>query len=331
MTAHTPNPTANSMMSAVTGAAANKKMMLLDSASYPGFSNLLNDTYVFTGTDWSAQSTSAVDANGPLPTRSNATMCWDGNNVVLYGGAGSSSSTGTLADVWVWNTTSQTWSQKGGLGFSMVVPYGRYNAEGAFLNGASPGMLMFGGQNNNSLIEESWLWTSTSTSGTWSQISVGNGVGPSARIGHNLVGNTPGGSTAGTAICFAGQGTNQLYNDLWSYTTLAGWTQITTTNTGPSVRSNGACAYDTSGSRWVFFSGENAYGYLTDTWTLNSAATTWTQISSGNGVGPAGRIGAQMAYDSQSGFVTLFGGITATAGYAASDTWQLQGSTWVQI
>jgi len=333
MTATNPFRTANSMMTAMTGSVAGKNIALLNVGSFGGYSNLLNNTYIFSGStnNWTNLSSAPIDPNGPLPCRTNGVFSWDGNNGFLMGGNGSSSSTGILSDVWILGKTSNTWTQVGGVGFSLTVPYGRFNAEGAFLNGASPGVLIFSGQVMNSLIEETWLWTSTSTSGTFAQISVANGVGPAARTGHCLVGNTPAGSTPGTVVLFSGQGTNSQYNDTWTYTASAGWTLANLTGASPSIRSNACMCYDTAGSRWILFSGENAYGYLTDTWTLNAGVTAWTQLSVPAGTGPAGRIGASFAYDATSGYATMYGGQTSTAGYTCSETWQLQSNTWVQL
>lgn len=321
MTTHTPPQCANSVMSADPGAAASLKVVLLDAASYPGQSSYLNETWVFTGTDWTDTSTALVNSNSPLPGRNNACMAYDGTNVVLFGGQGGSAVVGVLADTWVWSSAGQTWSQSA----PATSPSGRFGAAMTNLNGT--GAMMFGGTNLLFNLLETWTWNGT----TWSLVSVANGAGPAARTGHVMAGDAGG---TGTVMMFGGQGTNQQFNDTWSYTTAGGWSLVTPTTTAPSVRSGACMAYDTAGSRWVMFGGSNEYGYLDETWTFTLASATsgtWTKVAVANGAGPAGRIGAQMAYDSQSGLVTMFGGQTATAGYPSNETWQLSGTTWVQL
>ena len=81
------------------------------------------------------------------------------------------------------------------------------------------------------------------------------------------------------------------------------------------------------------FGGKNEYNYLDETWVWNG--TTWSLAISGaqNGQGPAGRIGAQMAFDATSGKTILFGGISAGTNYPSLDTWSFSGSTlsWTKL
>lgn len=319
MTTHTPPPCANSVMSADPGATTGK-VVLLAAGNYPGQSTFLNETWNFVGStpDWTDTSTALINSNGPLPGRQNACMAYDGTNVMLFGGQGGSSATGVLADTWVWNSAGQTWSQAA----PATSPFGRYSAEATNLNGT--GVLMFGGCNLLFNLLETWTWNGT----TWTQVSVANGAGPAARTGHVLAGNSSG---TGTAVLFGGQGTNQQFNDTWTYTTAGGWVQAAIVGASPSVRSNACMAYNTAGTQWVMFGGENEYGYLNETWTLNAGATAWTQVSVANGTGPAGRIGAQMAYDAASSSVIMFGGQTATAGYPSNETWKFTGGVWTQL
>lgn len=57
---------------------------------------------------------------------------------------------------------------------------------------------------------------------------------------------------------------------------------------------------------------------------------TWTEVSTS---GPSARYGHQMAYDSQRGVITLFGGQTLGPNYSSTylgDTWEWNGTSWTQ-
>lgn len=330
MTTHTPLRCANSAMATDPTAASGKKVVLMDTGNYPSFSNFLNETWEFTGTDWSNTSATLVNANGPLPGRINFVMQFDGVNVMLYGGQGGSATAGVLEDTWTWGTVSQTWTQL----VPATVPSGRWDMADGYLStiGAlafTGGVVMFGGQNTLFHMLETWLWDGVAQ--TWTQVAVANGAGPTARINHAMAGS---GSIGGTpsVVMFGGEGTNQQFNDTWQFTMAGGgtWTQLSPA-TSPSVRSGHCMAYDTVNSLWVMFGGKNEYNYLVETWTFDG--TTWTQASVANGAGPAGRINAQMTFDPQSGTTIMFGGVYATANYPANDTWSFNGSTktWTQL
>lgn len=327
MTTHTPLRCANSAMATDPTAASGKQVVLMDTGNYPSFSNFLNETWEFTGTDWSNTSATLVNANGPLPGRINFVMQFDGVNVMLYGGQGASAAAGVLEDTWVWSTSGQTWSQAA----PATVPFGRYNAVDGYLAsvGAAGGVVMFSGETTLSQLVETWLWDGTAS--TWTQVTVANGAGPAARIGAAMAGSGAIGGVQ-SVVLFGGQGTNSQFNDTWKFTAVAGgtWTQLSPA-TSPSVRSGHCMAYDTVNSLWVMFGGKNEYNYLVETWTFDG--TTWTQASVANGAGPAGRINAQMTFDPQSGTTIMFGGVYATANYPANDTWSFNGSTktWTQL
>lgn len=324
MPATNPLRCAYSAMSSFPTGHGGTAVVLLDTGNYPSYSNYLNETWTWSGTNWTNTGTTLINAAGPLPGRINFCMSFDGTNIMLYGGQGGSSTTGVLEDTWVYNGT--VWTQIGGPtppGPSLAVqPFGRYNAEATYIG--SNKVVMFGGQNTLYNLLEVWIWNGSSQ--TWSQVSVANGTGPAARIEHCFVGNK-----TSSAVLFGGQGTNSQFNDTWSFNG-SSWTQLTPTNP-PSVRSNASMCYDTTNNIWVMFGGENEYGYLVETWTLNSAGTAWTQVSVPNGTGPAGVIGAQMEFDPQSGTSILFGGISGGVNYPSNQTWSFNGSSlkWTQL
>jgi hypothetical protein len=266
-------------------------------------------------------------AGTTVPGRNDEVMAFDGTNVMLYGGFAPFNTSGPLQDTWVWN--GSTWTQLGGPtppGPSLSPqPFGRWSAAAAYIGNHQ--VVMFGGTNNLYQLLETWLWNGSTQ--TWSQVVVPNGGSPNARIGHMMAGN---GAVSNTALLFGGQGTNSQFNDTWTYTVAGGWVKLSPA-TSPSVRSNANLVYDSVNNIWVMFGGKNEYNYLDETWVWNG--TTWSLAISGaqNGQGPAGRIGAQMAFDATSGKTILFGGISAGTNYPSLDTWSFSGSTlsWTKL
>lgn len=312
MTNGTPLRCANSAMVQ----RSTHEVVLLDTGNYPSYSNFLNQTWTWNGSTstWTNQSATLINSNGPLPGRINFVMGYDGTNVMLFGGQSGSSLTGVLQDTWVWNGT--TWAQAA----PATVPFGRYGA--ATSNHGSNQVVMFGGQNLLYKVLETWIWNGSTQN--WSQVSVANGGSPNARTDHMMAG-----TLSGTTVLFGGQGTNSQFNDTWTFNGTV-WTQKFPASS-PSVRSDAQMVYDSVNSLFVMFGGKNAYNYLPETWTYNVTTNVWTQVSVG--AGPSGRIGAQMAFDTQSGKTILFGGLNATNNYPANDTWAFNGATltWTQL
>src|SRR5271156_2029781 len=179
--AHTPLRCANSGM-----VALGTTIVLLNSGNYPSFSSYGNETWIFNGTngagDWTNISPAFINATplGPsvgtppvvMSARNNQVMAFDGTNVMMYGGQGSSELAGVFQDTWVFN--GPTWT----LQAPATVPYGRTQAEAAYLKGAGGGSVMFGGGlTNGQLLLETWTWNGT----TWTQNVFANGASPAAR------------------------------------------------------------------------------------------------------------------------------------------------------
>lgn len=92
-------------------------------------------------------------------------------------------------------------------------------------------------------------------------------------------------------------------------------------------------AYDSNRQRIVLFGGAlifnngNNVAYLADTWEWDGA--TWQQPFVSTGSSPPPRAGHAMAYDPVRNRVVLFGGADTAHG-AFSDTWEWDGTTWIQ-
>src|SRR5437867_2938382 len=106
MTTHTPKPCSGAAMTR----RASSEIVLLNTGNYPGTNDYLNTTWKWTPSDWTAVSSTDIDASGPLPLRTDFSMAYDGTRVVLFGGRGASELTGSLQDTWYWNGTA--WSKQ---------------------------------------------------------------------------------------------------------------------------------------------------------------------------------------------------------------------------
>jgi len=310
MTTHTPLRCANSAMIE----RGTHEVVLMDTGNYPAYANFLNETWTWNGTDWHNTGSTLIDANGPLPGRTQMAMAYDGYNVVLFGGMGAASGL-VMDDTWVWNGTAWT-------GLSPATyPFARWDAGFAKLGLAAYLFGGAGGSGSGVLLNETWKWDGYLQ--TWSQLSPA--ASPSARKGHAMASD---GTT--TVVLFGGDiSSGECKNDTWTFNG-TNWTKLAPA-TSPSARTQACLAYDSVNSLYVLFGGKNEYGFTNETWTFNG--TTWSQVAVANGTGPSGRDGAQMCFDTQSGLTLLFGGKSATDTYASSETWAFDGSalTWTKL
>jgi hypothetical protein len=294
------------------------EVIILHSGGYPGYGNFLNQTFKWNGTGWTLLnniSVNAIDPNGPLPLRTNQASCYDGYNILLFGGQGASSTAGYLQDTWLWNGT--TWTIQN----TPVAPFGRAKHDLAYLSSASAGKaIMFGGTNGLNFLQETWVWNGSSK--VWSQAFPANS--PQARIDHSMA------DGPSFVVVFGGKNTNSCLNDVWTYNG-SNWNNTIPngSGSGPGVRAEMSMCYDIANTQWVMFGGRNDNNMIPpETWILNSTATAWTKMAPA--ISPSARVNAQMCYDGQSGKVILVGG-NDQAGNALSDMWSWSGSAWVQL
>lgn len=284
------------------------EVVLLNTGSYPGVATLLNKFDKFSTSDWTL-STSPLSA-GVLPTRTAAGLCYDGYNIVIAGGKGASEMVGALSDTYTYNGTTLTKE-------AAKLSYPRLGAQLVLLNTAAPKAVMFGGSTvDGELLSSTTVWNGNLK--TWTDFV---GAQPPARIGHAF----SGGPT--NCVVFGGKGTSFLHNDVWSFDNTA-WTKRSPTGM-PAARVGASMAYDVTNSRYVLFGGSNGYELLSSsvTYTLNSALTVWTAVTTTGA--PPPRMNAQMCYDTVTGGILLFGGTNGES--ALNDTWLLLNSTWSQL
>jgi hypothetical protein len=174
-------------------------------------------------------------------------------------------------------------------------------------------VVLFGGYNGSSDLNDTWTWNGT----TWTQQfpATSPPIRESSTMSYD--------PATGTVVLFGGFNGGYL-NDTWTWDGTT-WTQVDAspancTNNcvgSPSIRNWSTTAYDTATGAVVLFGGVNAgnTNNLNDTWTWNG--TTWTQQSPATS--PPVRHDASMAYDTATGTVVLFGGHNGSS--TLNDTW----------
>ena len=263
----------------------------------------LDDTWAWDGDLW----TQVADM-GPSP-RHGATLVDEpaDQRLLLFGGG---TGADVLDDTWVFGAGG--WTQVADTG-----PAARINHAMAYDQERERAVL-FGGQAAG-LFGDTWEWDGDQ----WTQVE---DVGPVARAGHAMAFD----QATSRIVLFGGWNIGASLNDTWAWNGTA-WTQLA--DTGPEPRAEAAVVG--AGGRVLLFGGVNAvdpalapadrvvYG---DTWQL--VGDSWTKVQD---IGPSFRYGHTLAYRTQAGRVTLFGGASVfappqdptLAGGLGRDTWEV--------
>jgi hypothetical protein len=190
-------------------------------------------------------------------------------------------------------------------------------------------VLLFGGANGTT--------TWTYASGVWTQLSPA--IEPSHRTDVGFAYDP----SLRAVILFGGEGSSHgpgylnttLFNDTWEYS--AGtWTNITNPSApAPSTRWGMGMAYDPLDQYIVLFGGNHYRTFYNDTWVLRG--TNWTEIYPS--VNPPCRTDTSMTFDSEEGYVLMFGGVGkvsadcegTTLNRTLDDTWAFLHGEWLSI
>jgi hypothetical protein len=175
--------------------------------------------------------------------------------------------------------------------------------------------------------DDTWVWH-----GGWTQLSPA--TSPSARGSAGMAYD----ASTGTVVLFGGEdsATNgSVFGDTWTWDGTT-WTQQFPPFSPAARMSRGTMAYDPVTETVLLFGGTGAdngdYGGVTynDTWEWNGRTETWTEVLPSSSPSPRQ---APIAYDSLTKTVVLFGGDNGGGDCCRiyySDTWNWDGSTWVQ-
>lgn len=286
------------------------------------------DTWTFDGSNWTQ-----ISVSTPPPERLNATMATSGNEVVLFGGSGSTGS--VLNDTWTFDGTS--WTQ---LSFSTLSPAARSGAAMATLGNE---LVLSGGFVSSDLgLLDTWTFDGSGWTHVLTNAEPELSGATMATLGNELV--LFGGVTdaPGGPFCPAGE-TSCTLNDTWTFNDNAAppgpgavasdYTQLSLSNL-PPARVGATMA--TLGNEVVLFGGNSGAAssggdgpYLNDTWIFDG--TSWTQVPVSSA--PPPREYAAMA--TLGNEIVLFGGETQAAPLLPlnlmNDTWIFDGSNWTQL
>ncbi|MCI4336771.1 MAG: PKD domain-containing protein [Thermoplasmata archaeon] len=314
-----------------------------------------NDTWVFSGADWSVLNASAA---GAPPARGNPSMSYDPTigKVVLFGGTNRSWNYRTCLG-WTfrdtWGFSAGHWGRVGGAN----PPEARFGASLAF-DPATGGLLLFGGGflfcNRN--YTTAWNDTWTYLHGRWSQTNTSGA--PPGRWGAAFTYDP-----SDSEFVLFGGGTFSQLNDSWIYANaswrpipgpqppgsdgasplisglLSGalflfgipawafsrgnWTSLDPRPVPPTYNGGLLMAYDAKDGYILFvISGPTYDTHPVATWKFQNGA--WTELSAGRSGDPLTGNGATMAYDPVDQYVVLFGG-------NFNVTWTFQGGSWTRL
>ena len=266
-----------------------------------GSTSLLGDTWEWDGTDWAQRAPLASP-----PARSAFGMVYDSGRqrVVLFGGMVPGS--GALGDTWEWDGTS--WS----LRTSAHSPPPTF--EGMLAYDSARGVVqLYGGTTASGAPAGLWEWNGLD----WHERS----LGPVPRLGHALAHD----NARDRSVLFGGFHDPALLADTWEWDGDR-WVELAPAHS-PEARLDAAIACDTARARVVLFGGVGPTGdLLADTWEWDGA--DWTQRSPATS--PPARRNASMAFDSARRRVLLHGGNGGDFTPSLSDTWEWDGTSWVE-
>ncbi len=253
-------------------------------------------TWEWDGTTWSER------ARTVSPPSSNA-IEYDAarHQVVLFGGmAGATSS----SETWAWDGTP--WVQQ----LPTTAPPARTGHRLAY-DAARQRIVLFGGTSSvGASLADTWEWDGTS----WAEKTPL--VSPPARQDHALAYDV----ARQRVVLFGGRTAGYVnLSDTWEWDGTS-WTEMAPV-TSPSPRRQHALAWDGARNRVLLFGGTNA-----ETWEWDGV--NWALLAPA--VSPPLRVGHAMAWDAARQRVVLHGGEDPYYLYVLSDTWDWDGTVWVQ-
>jgi hypothetical protein len=193
-------------------------------------------------------------------------------------------------------------------------PIGDRTAHAAAFDESAGRLMVFGGRESSVTVNDTWLRDTPH----WEQRNPI--VSPPSRYNHAMVYD----AARQQILLFGGQpAVGPLLADTWVWSGQA-WEQKSPASS-PPARYGHAMVYDSVRQRVLLFGGFSS-NYLDDTWEWDG--TNWTQASPANK--PAARRFCALAYDRKRQRTVLFGGFNANYGGSRSDTWEWDGTNWVE-
>lgn len=218
-------------------------------------------------------------------------------------------------DLWAYDVASNTWSQ-----ISAIGPL-RQADHVAVLHEASRSFFVHGGWQGQGAYH-SQMWSYDLNNGTWNRHSPTTGSIPDGRKDHVAVVHQAtsiiyihGGDVSGVGVS----------DDLWSYDIGADrWTQLFPSGPRPSARHQHAAIFDEASGTLLLHGGKDqSAGRLSDLWSYDVAAGTWSLVVT-LGVVPEARYYHSTVWDPVAGVMYLQGG---WSGQYVDDLWALTTTT----
>jgi hypothetical protein len=193
------------------------------------------------------------------------------------------------------------------------------------LDPAGQKLVLFGGRDGANTLGDTWVFDLGSRA--WHEAKPS--PAPTPRFGHDATYDP----TTRRVLLFAGQGKEGFFNDVWSFDTVSEtWRKLETNGPTPVKRYGTAAAVDTRRNQLLITHGF-AEGRFDDTWALNLATNTWTQLAISGGK-PLKRCLHEAVYDGGTDRLILFGGCSSGVGPCPQgDLWTLDPAAraWTEI
>jgi hypothetical protein len=227
-------------------------------------SGLLNDTWTYNPSTniWGKQNTLEAPAS-----RLGHVMVYDPNSrrVILFGGTTTS---GLNNETWAFDSASNTW-----IHLQLSNSPARRDSTAAVYIPMTQQMLLFGGQADTGLNDETWVFDLLNN--TWENIPFTKS--PAPRLGHTMAYDP----FNFQAILFGGETAAGRSNETWAYDIFTRtWTSLSP-SLSPSPRSKHAMVYDTFSQRVFLFGGFSTGSSLPsgETWVFDVVAKRWSQLN----------------------------------------------------
>jgi hypothetical protein len=186
-------------------------------------------------------------------------------------------------------------------------------------------LVIFGGQGAGGFLAE--VWAFDLAGGTWTDLTPSAGPAPAARRTPNAAYDP----ANDRVVTWSGQGAGStFFNDSWVFDlATSSWTQLAPAAPLPNIRYGVASVWDPMTSELVSFAGFTNMGRFQDTWRLDAAAETWTDVTPA-GTSPLQRCLHTASYDAVNHRMIMYGGQNMGP---RDDIWafDLTAHTWTEL
>lgn len=238
----------------------------------------------------------------PGIARSGTEMVYDAARGVMVLFSGAFGGGFSVNDTWEYNGIS--WRQV----VTSQAPSPRWSHAMAYDSNRQRTVL-FGGQDGARVFGDTWEYDGSD----WKRITPVSS--PTPRSSGTMVFD----SCRNRMVLFGGAG----FVETWEYDG-ADWTRATPNASPPGGTHLAGMAFDSARCKVVLFGGSPAFE---GTWEYDGV--TWTNSSTT--ASPSFRWGHEMAYDPSRQRIVLFGGYSPLLNSTLNDTWEYDGSDWVQV